>query len=115
MSIQGLGGIYGPGGPLPQPQGPRGPDEAPPRDRAEAARTPPSSGREPWALDRSTGEDLPVQAPPGTDPDLWSVLTGEERRYFARAKAMGPVVYTPGRLGLAELGLQRGGRLDVRA
>jgi hypothetical protein len=57
---------------------------------------------------------MPVEAPPGTDPELWSVLTAEERSYFARAAARGPVTYSPSKLGLAELGLQRGGRLDVK-
>jgi hypothetical protein len=42
------------------------------------------------------------------------VLTSEERKFFAQAKAMGPVTYGRSNLGLAELGLQRGGRLDVR-
>jgi hypothetical protein len=55
-----------------------------------------------------------VEAPPGTDPELWSVLTGEERRFFAQARSMGPVTYGKGNLGLAEFGLQRGVRLDVR-
>jgi hypothetical protein len=55
-----------------------------------------------------------VEAPPGTDPELWSVLTGEERRFFAQARAMGPVTYGKGNLGMAELALQRGVRLDVR-
>jgi hypothetical protein len=57
---------------------------------------------------------LPVEAPPGTDPDLWSVLTAEERRYFAKAKTLGPVTYSPSTLGMAEIGLQRGGRLDIK-
>ena len=29
----------------------------------------------------------------GTDPALWSVLSGEERAFFAKAGAMGPLTY----------------------
>jgi len=73
------------------------------------------ASQETSSAERAVDGGLPVEAPPGTDPDLWSVLTADERRFFARAKTLGPVVYTPGKLGLAEIGLQRGGRLDVRA
>lgn len=59
-------------------------------------------------------EEVGLEAPPGTDPQLWSVLTTEERRYFAQLRALGPLTYRPGRLGLVEFALQRGGRLDVR-
>jgi len=55
-------------------------------------------------------------APPaGTDPALWSVLTAEERMYFARAQAAGPVTYGP-RNAHAARGHEslRGGRVDVR-
>ena len=37
-------------------------------------------------------------APPGSDPALWSVLTSEERRFFARQAALGPITYGPHRL-----------------
>jgi hypothetical protein len=62
----------------------------------------------------TTTSELPGEAPQGIDPDLWSVLTGDERRFFAQARGMGPITYGRGNLGLAELGLQRGGRLDVK-
>lgn len=59
---------------------------------------------------------LPAEAPQGTDPELWSVLTGEERAFFARAGSLGPLTY-----GRATAAAQaptppavRGGRLDVR-
>ena len=59
---------------------------------------------------------LPVQAPSGTDPALWSILTSEERGFFAKSQASGPLTY--GRL-MAErsqpsLPAVRGGRLDIR-
>src|SRR5690606_37423100 len=60
---------------------------------------------------------LPAEAPEGTDPELWQVLSPQERAYFARMTAMGPLTYgalskssAPGETPLA-----RGGRLDVRA
>jgi translation initiation factor IF-2 len=65
----------------------------------------------------------PAEAPPGTDPELWSVLTGEERAYFAKAATMGPLTYGRIAAGVSALngGMQqaapaaRGVRLDVRA
>ena len=53
--------------------------------------------------------------PPGTDPALWKVLTTEERAFFARARAMGPLTYGPGttRDGHVPAALQ-GGRIDVK-
>ena len=59
---------------------------------------------------------VPVEPPPGTDPALWSVLSGDERAYFAKVGAMGPLTY--GRalqeLKAAQLPSARGGRLDVK-
>lgn len=58
-------------------------------------------------------EAVPSKAPEGTDPALWSVLTSEERAFFARARALGPVTYGPGRRA-ALSGAPLGGRLDLR-
>lgn len=59
---------------------------------------------------------VPVDPPPGTDPALWSVLSSDERAYFAKVGAMGPLTY--GRalqeLNAAPLPSARGGRLDVK-
>jgi hypothetical protein len=59
---------------------------------------------------------LPVQPPPGTDPELWSVLSADERGFFAKAGAMGPLTY--GRMTTAQAAptvpALRGGRLDIR-
>src|ERR1051326_5483438 len=56
---------------------------------------------------------VPVEPPPGTDPALWSVLSGDERAFFAKAGAMGPLTY--GRalqeMKSAQLPIARGGRL----
>lgn len=58
-----------------------------------------------------------TQAPDGVDQDLWSVLTKDERSYFVKAGAMGPLTY--GRFssgqGPTQAPLVRGGRLDIKA
>ncbi|MEP7343994.1 MAG: hypothetical protein ABI877_01945 [Gemmatimonadaceae bacterium] len=60
---------------------------------------------------------LSVQPPPGTDPDLWSVLSNDERAYFAKLGAMGPLTY--GRVLSGQVqpqqAVSRGARLDVKA
>lgn len=59
---------------------------------------------------------VPAEAPAGTDPTLWSVLTNEERNFFAKTAALGPLTY--GRLKAATMPTPpaaRGVRLDVRA
>jgi hypothetical protein len=60
---------------------------------------------------------LPVEAPPGTDPALWEVLTTEERSYFAKMQMLGPLTYgRPSNAAPAsETPMGRGGRLDVKA
>lgn len=121
-----LGRPLGPGGTAARP-GAAGP-------KPDAVRTP--AGRpqpEPTALKpqqplagaSATSGTLPTEAPAGTDPELWSVLTGEERAFFTRAAASGPLTY--GRisagvnalqgnaLAQAPLAAARGARLDVRA
>jgi hypothetical protein len=58
---------------------------------------------------------VPVEAPEGTDPALWSVLTSDERAFFAKVGAMGPLTYgyvlSQGR---SDPPIARGGRLDIR-
>ncbi|MCC6773791.1 MAG: hypothetical protein IT360_21575 [Gemmatimonadaceae bacterium] len=60
---------------------------------------------------------VPVQPPQGTDPELWGVLTQDERAYFAKLGAMGPLTY--GRVLSGQMPtsapMARGGRLDVKA
>jgi hypothetical protein len=62
---------------------------------------------------------LTPQAPEGTDPALWSILTGEERSYFANNMTSGPLTYSkvmmPNRTAQSALPAVRGGRVDVRA
>jgi hypothetical protein len=61
--------------------------------------------------------DANVTAPEGTDPKLWSILTSEERSYFAKSAAQGPVTYARVMMGTQEQSLapsMRGLRLDIR-
>ncbi len=57
---------------------------------------------------------LAAAAPQGTDPELWSVLTGEERTFFAKVGSLGPLTY--GRVMQAQNAPPsiRGGRLDIK-
>src|SRR6185312_1417979 len=61
-------------------------------------------------------QSVPVDPPPGTDPALWSILSGEERAFFAKAGAMGPLTYgrALAEMKSAQLPATRGGRLDVK-
>ncbi len=64
----------------------------------------------------AAAQTVPAEPPPGTDPALWSVLSAEERGFFAKAGAMGPLTY--GRalrdMAAAQIPASRGGRLDVK-
>jgi hypothetical protein len=71
------------------------------------------------ALKAATKSALTPQPPEGTDPALWSILTGEERSYFANNMTSGPLTYSkimmPNRTASSALPAVRGGRVDVRA
>ena len=118
MSINGVSGLGAT--PLIRPQ-----DQARPRvehESAAAAHAPTQAIRMPGAaLLPPRHEALPAEAPEGTDPALWQVLTTEERAYFARMSSMGPLTYgrvTPAPAatsGAGEGSVLRGGRIDVRA
>jgi hypothetical protein len=68
------------------------------------------------AAPRGAQAAVPSEPPPGTDPALWSILSGEERAFFAKAGAMGPITY--GRafsdMKTAQMPANRGGRLDIK-
>jgi hypothetical protein len=55
----------------------------------------------------------PADVPPGSDPALWAILTSEERTFFARQAALGPIHYGP-RSAAPASDAPIGGRLDVR-
>lgn len=63
---------------------------------------------------QATGLGSGIEPPQGTDPALWSVLTAEERSFFARARAMGPLSYGRGSDQSAMPGVRLGGRIDVK-
>ncbi len=90
------------------------------RDRAPIDESPGKATRAPAqgpvdvnAARRST-EEVPAEAPPATDPALWSVLTHEERSFFATAQRVGPPTYGPTRGGRIASGAALGGRIDLR-
>lgn len=59
--------------------------------------------------------DKPVslRPPKGTDPELWKVLTADERAFFAREEAMGPLSYGH-HIATGPTIPPRGGRLNLR-
>jgi hypothetical protein len=59
-------------------------------------------------------ESVPSEAPPGTDPALWRVLTAAERSFFMQSQALGPLTYRPGAGDGSAAPALRGGRIDVR-
>ncbi len=86
-----------------------------PLDRATNGASAPALRQQP-SVASNGGSTVPAEAPAGTDPELWSVLTTEERTFFAKTAALGPLTY--GKIKNATLPAppaMRGGRLDVRA
>jgi hypothetical protein len=110
MSIQGIGPGAGLGGVLPGVERRSAPEESAP----QAIRPQDLPQANPEALQQSR-DLVPSDAPAGTDPALWAVLTAEERSFFARARTMGPLTYGPGAArGQKIPGILQGGRIDVR-
>jgi hypothetical protein len=112
MSIYGIGG----GGRLGMPPE-RAVEQA--GGRAPAPATQPEAPRDArgTALGAANGLSaaaLPSAPPPGTDPELWSVLTTEERVFYARSQALGPLTYGRDEVHSAQESIGRGGRLDLR-
>ncbi len=85
---------------------------APPAPAAPAA-----SAAEIGTLRPAVAAPADVDAvPPGSDPALWAVLTREERSFFIRQAALGPLSYRPGQTAPAtDATAPLGQRLDVRA
>ena len=65
-----------------------------------------------------TQTSMTAQAPAGTDPALWSILTGEERAFFAKSNSSGPLTYgkmmPPSRSVTSAAPISIGRRIDVR-
>lgn len=112
MSVNGVRGPYNTSAPPPRPATSRGTDAPAAPATAAAART-----ARPATAPASVTAPATVTPPPGTDPELWTVLTPDERAYFARLGAMGPLTY--GRVLSAQTPpaspASRGVRLDVKA
>lgn len=66
----------------------------------------------------ATTTTLGAEAPAGTDPALWSVLTSDERAFFSRVVTSGPLTYSKMAAASAQRAAMpaiRGGRIDFRA
>ncbi len=102
----------------------------PAEQRANATASAPAPSSPALKESDSSASGMSLRAPEGTDPALWSILTHEERTYFARIALDGPLTYskvmTRGRTdgaaavtgaGAARSGapIARGGRIDIRA
>lgn len=124
MSINGIGNpLHTNIGPLSRPdEASRAAAERAAANRATNLQAPaaPAYGQlkpqAPIAGQAAAQSTVPGEAPAGTDPSLWSVLTSEERNFFAKTASLGPLTY--GRIKAATHAAPpsvRGGRLDVRA
>ena len=70
----------------------------------------------PIAGQSTAQSSVPAEAPAGTDPTLWSVLTNDERNFFAKSAALGPLTYSRIKAVTNPAPpAARGIRLDVRA
>ena len=87
--------------------------------RVETDRSPVAPSSEPGAASSvlaPSGPTLQSEAPTGTDPELWSVLSVEERAFFGKAGGMVPLTYSHMiHSGQPATAVMRGGRIDVRA
>jgi hypothetical protein len=90
---------------------------------ARAAERQPARAESPAAAPPATASrtapgGVAVDPPPGTDPELWSVLTTDERAFFATHVTNGPLTYsrimTPFGKTTGAAPEIRGGRVDVR-
>ena len=100
------------------PQGANRSGVAPTRPAPQRpAAAPAASAAERGTLSGARLRQHDPQPPEGTDPKLWSILTSEERSFFARAGAQGPLTYARVMMGTHDQSLapsMRGLRLDIR-
>ena len=61
------------------------------------------------------GAPTGARAPDGVNPELWSVLTGDERAFMVQELELGAPTYGPKRTNSARVDAPRGQRIDVRA
>jgi hypothetical protein len=91
MSVQGVGPVG-----LPPWQGKPTETARRPVESEQAARPALERKPPPVAAAQPDAIRLPDSPPDGVDPELWSLLTTEERTHFSRFAAMGGVTYGPG-------------------
>lgn len=85
--------------------------------RAQAANPNALKPQTPIAGQGAAQSVVPAEAPAGTDPSFWSVLTTEERNFFAKTANLGPLTYSRFKAATDPQTppAARGVRLDVRA
>ena len=108
MSISGLGSLFSdPIGPSPQQQ--PGVD---PKDRAADT----NAGRESRHGHAAAASASEAGTPGAADPEMWSLLTADERSFYLRSAVRGPATYAPGANPSPEpsAGHRLGGRIDLR-
>lgn len=100
LSIHGLGAAA------------RGP--TPSEDRAGGA--PLRATTDPTARREARGPEGSAEAAGGVDPRLWELLSADERAFYLRSAASGPLTYGPATKVRASStqGRQVGGRIDLR-
>jgi hypothetical protein len=107
MALNGVGGaLSGLGLPSLQPRGPRESDERKPVTADAKAIPLPAKTTDAAAV-------LSAEAPAGTDPAFWSVLTTEERMFFSKMQSLGPLTYGPASVP-PKAAMARGGRIDLK-
>jgi len=92
---------------LPAPASRNVPPTFPTRTQPQALPLPPAT------VPAKSEEPQSLRPPKGTDPELWKVLTADERAFFARDEAMGPLSYGS-RIASQPSLPARGGRLNLR-
>lgn len=90
------------------------------RAQRSAAPSVPAAAKPNAEARAASANALGTEAPAGTDPALWSILTGEERQFFAQLGAKGPLTYghytrSQSAPPPTTAAIARGGRLDVKA
>ncbi len=115
MNVYGVGGAAQ-GLALPQMEpARRGETERAPAVPARPLAAPTAPAAAPRVLN-PTAPALQSETPAGTDPELWSVLSSDERAFFARTAGIGPLTYSHMiHSGQPAAAIVRGGRIDVRA
>ena len=112
MSIQGINPALAGAGIVPGLDRPRVGEQPAPQETSRPAANPDATPR---PSQEALSDLVPSDPPAGTDPALWKVLSSEERAFFARARAMGPLTYGPGRATESKIPTAlQGGRIDVR-